>query len=342
MVHVLNKTWTAAFETGEFMQTSSTIRTRLVAAMTVAVLLAFTPAKSRAESKDMIELKQQVSQLIDLVQRLQSTVDSRMGVLQHLIEQTADNSNRVSSAMDELQRRLATQNEALSGKVDASSGQMQSVNDSVDEVKARLAKLERSIQDLQTQLQSAQQQQQQQPQQTAPTGGGAVPAPTRGDGGGAANNDGGSAAPPAPSASAAPPLQETYQAGVRDYNSGKYEVAQGEFQDVIQYYPQDDMAGGAQFYLGEIAFKSQDYGAAVKAYNVVLETFPTITKAPAAQLHKGFALLLQNKRDSGIHELRSLIQRHPNSPEAMQARSRLNGMGVRITASAPPPRQDPN
>ena len=111
----------------------------------------------------------------------------------------------------------------------------------------------------------------------------------------------------------------------------------GKFQDVIQYYPQDDMAGGAQFYLGEIAFKSQDYGAAVKAYNVVLETFPTISKAPAAQLHKGLALLLQNKRDAGIHELRSLIQRHPTSPEAMQARSRLNGMGVRLTSPKPSP-----
>ena len=309
--------------------------------MIVAVLLVLMPATSRAESKDMIELKQQVSQLIDMVQRLQSTVDSRMGVLQHLVEQTADNSNRVSAAMDDLQRRLATQNEALSGKVDASSGQMQSVNDSVDEVKARLAKLEHSIQDLQTQIQSAQQQQQQQqPQQQAPAGGGAVPAPASGQGDGGAANNGGEATP-APSANTAPPLQETYQAGVRDYNSGKYQVAQSEFQDVVQYYPQDDMAGGAQFYLGEIAFKSQDYGAAVKSYNVVLESFPSISKAPAAQLHKGFALLLQNKRDSGIHELRSLIQRHPNSPEAMQARSRLNGMGVRITAIAPP-KQDSN
>jgi TolA-binding protein len=109
-------------------------------------------------------------------------------------------------------------------------------------------------------------------------------------------------------------------------------VAQGEFQDVIQYYPQDDMAGGAQFYLGEIAYKSQDYENAVKAYNSVLENFPSSSKAPAAQLHKGYALLAQNKRESGIAELRSLIRRKPNSPEAMQARSKLNGMSVKVNA----------
>lgn len=321
------------------MQKSSTIRQRLFAAFLVAALLAITPATGRAESKEMIELKQQVSQLIDMVQRLQSTLDTRTGVLQHLVEQTADNSNRVTAAMEDLQRRVATQNEALSGKVEASSGQMQSVNDSVDEVKARLAKLERSIQDLQTQLQNSQQQMQQ-AAQPAPSGGGGgrgdAPASGPGAGNGGGNNGGGGA----PAAAAAPPLQETYQSGVRDYNSGKYQVAQGEFSDVIQFYPQDDMAGGAQFYLGEIAFKSQDYPGAVKAYNVVLESFPTISKAPAAQLHKGLALLLQNKRDAGIHELRSLIQRHPTSPEAMQARSRLNGMGVKITASAPAPRPE--
>jgi tol-pal system protein YbgF len=315
------------------MQRLRTVRPHLVAALFAAALFVFTPVSSYAGTKeDLQALKDRVDQLVDMMQRLQSTVDSKMGVIQHLVEQTADNSNRVSAAMEDLQRKLATQNEAMSGKIDTSAGQMQSVNDSVDEVKARLAKLERSIQDLQTQIQNTQQQQQ---QQTAPPGSGAsapATAPGPGASGGPTGNGGGGGAP-APNP--APPLQETYQAGVRDYNSGKYQVAQGEFQDVVTYYPQDDMAGGAQFYLGEIAYKGQDYANAIKAYNVVLETFPSSSKAPAAQLHKGYALLLMNKRDAGVHELRTLIQRHPDKPEAMQARSKLNGMGVKITPTAP-------
>ena len=71
--------------------------------------------------------------------------------------------------------------------------------------------------------------------------------------------------------SQAPPLQETFQAGVRDYNAAKYDVAAGEFQDVIHYYPLDDLAGTAQFYLGEIAYQQKNYDDAVKAYNAVLE-----------------------------------------------------------------------
>jgi hypothetical protein len=66
----------------------------------------------------------------------------------------------------------------------------------------------------------------------------------------------------------------------------------------------------------------------------VLEGFAGNRNAPAAQLHKGLALLAVNKRDAGIHELRLLIQRHPRTPEAASARSKLNGMGVRITTAA--------
>ena len=93
----------------------------------------------------------------------------------------------------------------------------------------------------------------------------------------------------------------------------------------------DDMAGSAQFYLGEIAYRQQNYADAIKAYNAVLEGFSGNSKAPAAQLRKGLALLQLGKKDAGIRELRLLIQRHPQAPEASQARSKLNGMGVRAT-----------
>ena len=77
--------------------------------------------------------------------------------------------------------------------------------------------------------------------------------------------------------------------------------------------------------------------AAVKDYNAVLESFSGNSKAPAAQLHKGFALLQLKKTESGIHELRLLIQRHPQTPEAAQARTKLNELGVRITPASTKP-----
>ena len=136
--------------------------------------------------------------------------------------------------------------------------------------------------------------------------------------------------PAVPAANAAPPLQATFQAALRDYNAAHYDVATSEFQDVIHYYPLDDLAGSAEFYLGDIAYRQLKFSDAVKDFNAVLESFPGSPRAPAAQLRKGFALLqMKDKREAGIHELRLLIQRHPQSPEAAQARAKLAGLGAR-------------
>ena len=134
----------------------------------------------------------------------------------------------------------------------------------------------------------------------------------------------------APPVSQAPPLEQTFQSAMRDYNAAKYKLAASEFQDVIHYYPLDNMAGTAQYYLGEIAYRQKNYDDAVKAYNAVLEGFSGNSKAPAAQLHKGLSLIEMNRREAGIQELRSLIRRYPQTPEAAHARTKLNGMGVRI------------
>ena len=285
-----------------------TLRNRILAAAITAMVLVSLPTPARAASKEMIELQTQVQQLLDMVQRLQTTMDTRFAVLQHLAEQTADNANQMSAAVTTLQQKIAAQSDTTISKLDTASGQVQALNDSVDELKSRIAKLDKTIQDMQAQLQNIQN----------------PPAPQ------AATGPGGPGAQPAPQA---PPLKETLQAGVRDYNAAKYDVASGEFQDVVHYYPMDDLAGTAQFYLGEIAYRQKSYADAIKAYNAVLEGFPGSAKAPAAQLRKGLSLLQMNKKDAGITELKLLVKRHPQTPEAAQAKSKLSSMGVKTSAA---------
>jgi tol-pal system protein YbgF len=300
-------------------------------ALAAVLAAALWPAPAQAASKEIVELQTQVQQLIDMVQRLQSTVDARFGAMQRLVEQTADNANAMSQAVQAMQQKINAQADSTSGKLDTTSGQIQSLNDSVDELKTRIAKLDKSIQDMQAQLQNIQNPPQQNPGGSAP----GAPAPG-GAGYTVSPPQGGGqfgAAPQQPAANQAPPLKDTFQAAIRDYNSAKYDVATGELQDVLRYYPDDDLAGTAQFYLGEIAYRQGNYSDAVKDYNAVLEQYSGNPKAPAAQLRKGLALLQLNKRDAAIHEFRALIQRHPQTPEAAQARSKLNGMGVRIVAN---------
>lgn len=318
-----------------------TFRTRLLAVAALALIVAPAAVPAHAASKEIIELQTQVQQLLDQVQRLQSTFDTKFGVLQHMAEQTADEANKMTSAVNAMQQKMDAESQATSGKVDTVSGQVQSLNDSVDELKTRIAKLDKSISDLQTQLQQLQSQPNPgaAPGTTPGAGPGAMPggapAPGAPDNGAPPAGNG---AGPGPTAATpqiqAPPLKETYQSALRDFNSGHDKLAATEFQDVVHYYPLDDLAGNSQFYLGEIAYQQQRFEDAINAYNAVLEGFSGNAKAPAAQLKKGLALLALSRREAGIHELRLLIQRHPQTPEAAQARRKLSGMGVRITASS--------
>lgn len=320
---------------------SRTMRTHLAAAAILAAVLACAPPPAHAVSKEMVQLQTEVQQLLDMVQRLQSSFDTRFGVLQNLAQQTADQAAQMSTAVNALQKKIDAQSDNVNGKVDGVSGQIQSLNDSVDELRTRIDKLQKSLQDMQTQLQNIQTP----PPQTGTPGAipngqpGAPPMggqqPNGGSGPGAQEMNG---APPVgapaslPAAAQAPPLKQTYEAALNDFNAGRDKMAASEFQQVVQSYPYDSTAGSAQFYLGEINYRQKEYTKAVDAYNAMLETYPGNPLAPTAELHKGFALLDLHRRQDGIRELRLLIQRYPRTPEASHARQKLNGMGVRIVA----------
>jgi tol-pal system protein YbgF len=278
------------------------------------------PPRAHAVAKEIIELQTQVSQLQDMISQMKQSNDERMGVLLHMVQQNADSITRMTTQVGAMQQAMSSQNENQQ-----LSGQMQALNDSVDELKTRIGKLDATLQSVQAQLQNVQN-----PSTTGPTQP-AGPAPV-GPGGMAETPAPGGNLAPQPTAGIAAPLQQTYQAALRDYNSAKYDLSNSEFSDVVKYYPQDDLAGNAHFYMGEIAYRQGKYPQAVKQYDVVLEQFAGNPKAPAAQLRKGESLLQTQQREAGAEELRSLIQRYPQTPEAAEARSKLNGMGIRINS----------
>src|ERR1700749_4009773 len=101
------------------------MRKTLIPLSSIAALVLLLPASpAHAVSKEMVQLQTQVQQLQDMLQHLQQSNDERMGVLQHLIEQTSDNVNRMSQTMNTLQQQVAAQSES-GGKIDQLSGQMQ-------------------------------------------------------------------------------------------------------------------------------------------------------------------------------------------------------------------------
>jgi len=264
-----------------------------------------------AANKDMVALQTQVQALQDQIARLQQSNDERFGAMRSLLEQNTDTLNRLANSLDAVSHSLQTTTTDQGGKIDQVSAQVQSLHDSVDELKARLAKVSKQLDD----MAAAQQNLQAAPQPGQP---------------GVTN-------PQQPPQAAAPPPDVLYNNALSDYNGAKYNLASQEFADYIKYYGNTDLAGNAQYYIADIEYKQGNYQQAVQDYDKVIEQYPSGNKASAAQLKKAYALINIDQRDAGIRELRSLIARYPRSLEAQQAKERLRSLGASTTASKPSP-----
>ena len=288
-----------------------------IAGLAIATLMFANTTPAFAASKEMIQLQTQVETLSAQVARMQQSIDERMGVLKSLVEQSTDSVNKMSIAVTDLQRKSQAEATDTNSKLEQVSGQIQSLHDTVDELKGRLAKITKQLDEMQQGGQNLA------PGQSAMA---AAPAGT----------------PSAGAAPAAPPPEVLYNTALRDYNAGKYDLSAQEFNDFLKFYGNNDLAGNAQFYLADIEYRQGNFEAAAKDYDKVLEQYPGGPKAASAQLKKGYSLLELGQKEAGVRELNSLIARYPKSPEAAQARERLKRLGVPGTSSTPPPKTKPH
>ena len=246
-----------------------------------------------AVSKEIVQLQTQVQQLQDQMARMQQSFDERMGVMRNLVEQQTDTINKINGSFQALQQALAKGRDEQAARNDQLSGQVQALNDSVDELKARLVKVSTQLDQMAAGAQNITNQ-----------------------------------PPPVQPAAPAPPPDQLYNGALRDYNGNKLDLAAQEFADYLKYYPTTELAGNAQFYIADIEYRQGNYTGAVKDYDKVLQQYPGGNKAPAAHLKKGMALIQLGQRDAGVNELNSLIQRYPRSIEAATARDQLRKLGT--------------
>ena len=299
------------------------MRTRWIVLVLVAVFCGalggslLAPQPAGAVSKEMIELQQTVSQILQAQQDLRSTVDGNNAAIRTLVQQSLDSVNRLSGQMSAVQKSVQEVQANTGSRIDTMTQQTQGLSDNLQDVQARVAKLSQQVTDMQNLLQSI---------DAKVSGGSAIGAPASAPGG----NSGGAAPPPS---SAAPNMASIsadtlYQNGLRDLTSGKYDLARQEFSDYIQNFPSNDLAGNAEFYLGEIAYAQNDYKTAITSYDTVLANYPKSFKLAASLLKKASAEIELGMKASGIRDLREVDRRFPGSDEAGRAQAKLGEVGA--------------
>jgi tol-pal system protein YbgF len=270
----------------------------MVAGAAGAVLLA--PERVGAVDREVIQLLQMVTQLTQSQQALQTTVTQNAAIEKTLIEQSLDSVSKLNQNMGALQKSVMDIQANSGARLDSMSTQVQGVSDNLQELLARMGKLNQQLTDAQTAIQG-------------------IDAKL-------------AAAAPAPGADGAaasvPSADLLYSNGLRDLNGKKYDLAGQEFQDYLKYYADTDLASNAQFYLGEISFAQQQYSQAIDAYTKVLDNYPKSFKLANARLKKALALIEVGEKTMAIRELRNVIRLYPGSEETRLARAKLKDLGA--------------
>jgi TolA-binding protein len=214
---------------------------------------------------------------------------------------------------------------ALSRQVDSLSETLSTLTGRVDELSTRLDTLTRQLRTSQASGSAAPRSPSAAPSGTAAPAspGTAAPGPV-------------AAVPPRPSAASLQP-QDIYQAAYIDFSKGSYSLAIAGFREFLRRYPDHELAGSAQYWIGEaylsLARGFSDSGQAdkstesleqaVQEFKKVLANYPRADKVPTALYKEALALIDLKQPAQAQARLQYLVDNFPRSEETSLARERL-------------------
>ncbi|HUX68563.1 MAG TPA: tetratricopeptide repeat protein [Terriglobales bacterium] len=280
------------------------MRKNLVAIALLAALGALSFSRpAAAEDKGILALQQSVSLLMSQVADLQRTLNTSLGMMQGLVTQNTDTVNKLSAAVDGIQR-------ALNGTQVVSAQHQSDISKQFGSLSATISELQAHLQRMDETLKQIHQMQQTIPPPTAPAAGAAPADAAAGDSG----------APAASSTSL-----QLYQTALLDFQKNS-PAALGELASFIRNYPNDPQVPDAMYYLGTIFMQKTQYNEAIDRFSQVVEQYPDSPKAQLAELNKGICLARLGNRTAAISELRALKKNYAGTEAARQADIELRSL----------------
>ncbi len=142
--------------------------------------------------------------------------------------------------------------------------------------------------------------------------------------------------PPARPTTGALQPQDVYQAAYIDISKGSYSLAIAGFREFLRRYPDHDLAGNAQYWIGEAYLSlARGYGSsdqdkateslnqAVLEFRKVLANYPRGEKVATAVYKEALALIELKQPQIAQQRLQYLVDNFPQAEEAPLARERL-------------------
>lgn len=90
---------------------------------------------------------------------------------------------------------------------------------------------------------------------------------------------------------------ELYEKALTDLKANKLTDAETKFSQFLNSYPKDTLAGNAQYWLGEVYYKQQNFAKAAVAFKEGYSKYPEGTKGPDCLLKLGLSMKALGKKE---------------------------------------------
>ena len=132
----------------------------------------------------------------------------------------------------------------------------------------------------------------------------------------------GGAAPVRTAASSSPQARALYEQSYNALVQRNYRAAGDGFEQFVQAYPSDPLAGSAFFWLGEAAFTSGEYRKAADSFLKGSTNYPQNEKAAESLLKLGISLKRLGENKAACSSFAELARRFPSATPVLQRAER--------------------
>ena len=125
---------------------------------------------------------------------------------------------------------------------------------------------------------------------------------------------------------ASPGMGNMYKGAYEAFEKGDVEGARRRFEAFLKQYPNTELSGHAQFWIGETYYQKKDFEKAILEYEKAITKYPEGSKVPAALYKQGLAFLELGDRANARNLFKRVIDRYPRSEQAEMAKKKLDAM----------------
>jgi len=118
-------------------------------------------------------------------------------------------------------------------------------------------------------------------------------------------------------------MGDLYKVAYETFQRGDFEGARKKFGAFIKQYPNAELSGNAQFWIGETYYQKKDFEKAILEYEKAISKYPESSKIPAALFKQALSFLELGDKANARNLLRRVIERFPHSEQSEMAKKKL-------------------